>query len=140
MCTRFSIGNLVLKPGTLVDCWLDGRPQRFVWAGFATTEKMHYWTKQRGGILLDVPAERFAERSQRDARLIWGDVPAQHVIRGLLDPNEGRPLLKIVTRASHADELEQYEHPRMPVIEAPLYSATLIEPTPEPPSPQGELF
>jgi hypothetical protein len=54
--------------------------------------------------------------------------------------------LKIVTRASTEEELKRFEHPRMPVIEAPLYSAEPV-PLPEPPAsaaepddPQGRLL
>jgi hypothetical protein len=55
--------------------------------------------------------------------LTWDDVPAGQVVRGVIDPNEGKPLLKVVTRASTPEELAKYEHDRMPLIEPPLYSA-----------------
>ena len=87
--------------------------------------------------MVDVPAERFAERSDRDGQLRWDDVLRGYVVRGLIDPNDGKPLLKIVTRASTAEELARFEHPRMPLIEPPLFSAELFE---EAEDSQRELF
>jgi hypothetical protein len=43
------------------------------------------------------------------------------VIRGLLDHQTGQPLIKIVTRESTAEELQRFQHPRMPVLEPPLF-------------------
>jgi len=138
MCARYELNKTRKQPGRICDVWNAERLEQMVWAGFATTEKLDYWTKRRGGKLVDVPAERFAERSQIDGRLIWAEVPDGQVIRGLIDPGEGKPVLKIVTRASSSEELVLFEHPRMPLLESPIYSAQL--PPPEPESPQGELF
>lgn len=99
--------------------------------------------EKKGGGLVDVPAHRFAERSDRDRRLRWDDVPVGLVVRGVIVPNDGKPLLKIVTRESSPEEFAQFEHPRMPLIEAPLFSAEILPDTPEdapPENPQGELF
>lgn len=127
MCARFELNQTRLAPGKPVSVWLAENVQgEFVWAGFATVEKLAFWTKRRGGKLVDVPAQRFAERSNRDGRLIWDDVPPDEVIRGLVDPNDGKPVLKIVTRESTTEELQRFEHPRMPMIEKPLFSATPI--------------
>ena len=49
------------------------------------------------------------------------------MVRGIVDPNEGKPLLKIVTRASTEAELLRFEHPRMPLIETPIFSAAIPE-------------
>jgi hypothetical protein len=104
---------------------------------------------------VDIPAKRFAERSDKDGHLTWDDVPAGQVVRGVIDPNEGKPLLKVVTSASTPEELAKYEHERVPLIEPPLYSAEdtglpFEQPKPRAPkakpvqeapgSAQGELF
>ena len=72
-------------------------------------------------MMLDIPAERFAERSDMTGRLVWESLPGNLVIRGLLDIRGGNPLLKIVTRASSAEEWERFQHPRMPLVEEPLF-------------------
>ena len=47
-------------------------------------------------------------------------------MRGIVDSNSGKPLLKVVTRAATAAEFARFEHPRMPLIEAPRVSAEEI--------------
>jgi hypothetical protein len=112
---------------------------RLIWAGFARRESLGWW-KKNGAELVDIPAHRFAERSDRDRQLRWDELPPGHVVRGLLDPHGGHPLLKVVTRASTPEELARYEHDRMPLLELPLISAEIIStPAPDPPA-QGELF
>lgn len=126
----------VLRPGKPVRVWRSTGQAELVWAGFARKESLGWW-KKRAGEMVDVPAERFAERSDRDGQLRWDDVLRGYVVRGLIDPNDGKPLLKIVTRASTAEELARFEHPRMPLIEPPLFSAELFE---EAEDSQRELF
>jgi hypothetical protein len=144
MCAALGTKNRIIRPGRPVRVWRVGRKQgEFVWAGFARKETIGWWRK-KGGEYVDVPAERFAERSDRDRQLRWDDIPPGAVVRGLVDPNDGQPLLKVVTRASTPEELARFEHPRMPLIEAPLFSAELLQE--EDPgaaareSAQGELF
>jgi hypothetical protein len=139
MCAAIEIHGKTLRPGKLVAAWRNDGPGFFPWAGFARRERLGWW-KQQGGELVDVPAHRFAERSDRDRKLRWDEVPAGAVVRGLLEPNGGKPLLKIVTRAATPEEFARYEHDRMPLIEPPLISAEPIEtPEAEPPA-QRELF
>ena len=112
-----------------------------VWAGFARREVLPWW-KKKGGELVDIPADRFAERSDLDRQLRWDDVPAGQVIRGIIDPHDGKPLLRVVTRASTAEEQIRFQHPRMPVLEVPLFNGApvplAIDPGRDPV--QGELF
>jgi hypothetical protein len=93
---------------------------------------------------VDVPAHRFAERSNVTGKLVWEPVPIGSIVRGLFGTEGASPLIKVVTRAANAAELVRFEHPRMPLIEIPLYSADPIIPsdeTPESERPiQGELF
>ena len=91
-----------------------------VWAGFARQEIIGWW-RNRGSVMLDIPAERFAERSDMTGRFVWESLPGNLVIRGLLDIRGGNSLLKIVTRAAYAEELERFQHPRMPLLEEPLF-------------------
>ena len=139
MCAALELNQTRIRPGQLVPVWGPRGSMRLVWAGFARSESLAWW-KRKGGELVDIPAHRFAERSDRDRQLRWDDLPPGYVIRGLLDPHDGHPLLKVVTRASSPAELARYEHDRMPVLEIPLISAEII-PVPGPePSAQAELF
>jgi len=138
MCAAFELNSRVIRPGKRVGVWRDGQAEQLVWAGFARHEVLGWWEKQ-GGELVDVPADRFAERSNRDRQLRWDDLPPGFVVRGLVAAPNGTPLLKVVTRASTEEELSRFEHPRMPVIEAPLFNAAAIE-VATPADAQAELF
>jgi hypothetical protein len=94
------------------------------------------WWIQRGGILLDIPAAEFAERSDRTGELVWDMVPEGLVIRAILDRQTAHELVKIVTREATPAELEKFEHNRMPVLEKPLHSAAEVV-LPKPPPPAG---
>jgi len=54
----------------------------------------------------------------------------------MLDRQSGEPVIKIVTRASTPEEIQDFQHPRMPVLEAPLYPYVEILDKPDVP----ELF
>ena len=139
MCAQYESRKKIRRPGKLVGVWqAENETAQLVWAGFAKKENLAWW-KRCGGVLVDIPADRFAERSDRDRRLIWDDMPGGHVIRGIIDPHACQPILKLVTRASTVDELAHFEHPRMPLIEPPLFSLDPVD-VEEPESAQGELF
>jgi hypothetical protein len=138
MCAALALNTNVIRPGKWIGFWRKRGKDQLVWAGFARSESLDWW-KRRGGELVDVPAHRFAERSDRTRNLTWDDILPGHVVRGLVDPNEGKPLLKIVTRASSEEELNRFGHPRMPVIEPRLFSAELFQVTSPAPA-QVELF
>ena len=126
MCAALGVKTAVIRPGRPLRAWRrKGEQGSFVWAGFARRELGDWWRKQ-GWEPVDVPAERFAERSDRTRQLAWDEVPAGMIVRGVVEANADKPLLKIVTRASTADELARFEHPRMPLIEPPLFSAELL--------------
>ena len=139
MCAALELNEAKLRPGRLVGVWRATGAAHLPWAGFARQESLGWWRK-KGGELVDVPAHRFAERSDRDRQLRWDFVPAGEVVRGIIDPHDGQPLLKVVTRASTPDEAARYEHDRMPLLEPPLHSAAPIAPPPKAPSSQAELF
>ncbi len=139
MCAVLELNQTHIRPGQFLAIWGRAGALRLVWAGFARKESLGWW-KRQGGELVDVPAHRFAERSDRDRQLRWDDLPAGHVVRGVIDPHGGKPLLKIVTRASTPEELVRYEHPRMPLLELPLISAEIIPPLPTEAPAQAELF
>jgi hypothetical protein len=138
MCAALGKQTKILRPGKLIGLWRQGRAEQLTWAGFVRSESLKWW-KRQGGELVDVPADRFAERSDRDRQLRWDDIPPGLVVRGLVDPHEGQPLLKIVTRRSTPEEFSRFEHDRMPLLEAPIFSAAPID-VPETESAQGELF
>ena len=133
MCAVFKIRHSVFRPGEVVpaigECGIVSHP----WAGFARAEILDWW-QRKGGTLLDIPATEFAERSDHTRLLIWGEVPAGLILRALLEKKSGKPLIRIVTRASSKDEIRHYQHPRMPLLEKPLYEPVEIplhEPQPE---------
>ena len=139
MCAAFELKNRILRPGKLVRVWRSQQPAVLVWAGFARRESLGWWEKN-GGELVDIPAERFAERSERDRQLRWDAVPAGMVIRGVVDPHDGKPLLKVVTRASTAEEFARFQHDRMPFLEAPLFSAESLGVEDGPEAAQAEFW
>jgi hypothetical protein len=136
MCAVLGIKTRILRPGRLVPFWRATGQAELIWAGFARKESLGWW-KKRNAELVDIPADRFAERSDKDRQLRWDDMPEGCVVRGLIEPNEGRPMLKVVTRASSEEEILRFQHGRMPLTEPPLFNAQVIEPTPEA---QAELF
>ena len=126
MCAALEFNSRVIRPGKLAGAWRGEKFEQIVWAGFARRETLGWW-KRQGAELVDVPAHRFAERSERDRKLRWDDVPRGLVVRGVVLAETKTPLLKIVTRASTAEELARFGHPRMPLIEEPFFSAGFEE-------------
>jgi hypothetical protein len=90
------------------------------WAGFARAESLPWWL-QNGAAAAEVPAQRFAERSNRTRSLIWEAVPGGTIVRAILVASEGKQLLKVVTRPATAQELQRFGHNRMPVLQLPLF-------------------
>ena len=129
MCAAFESLGKQLRPGKPIGVWRANGLQWILWGGFARAERMHWW-KEKGFLPVDVPASRFAERSRRDGRLHWADVPAGLVIRGLWDTNHAIPQVLIVTRSATVMEQFSFGHDRMPLLENPLYSSNPISPDP----------
>ncbi len=121
MCAAFEFKGRISKPGREVIGSGPNGPLRHAWAGFARHEILSWW-ERKGSLLIDVPATRFAERSEITRKLIWENVTPGLVIRGLLDLQTPNPLIKVVTRASSPEELNRFQHPRMPVLESPLFA------------------
>ena len=134
MCAAYEYKGVGFRPGREVSAAGPQGLCRAPWAGFARSEILDWW-RSKGGLLLDIPATRFAERSERSGKLIWDDVPEGLVIRGLLDHQTRLPLIKVVTRSSTPAEMEQFQHPRMPLLEGPLFPGVEI-----PAGPQDDLF
>ena len=135
MCAAILTKGKVIRPGKPLGVHTSSGKVVAPWGGFARNEIRSWW-ERRGLIPVDVPAEQFAERSDRDGKLRWGAVPHGLVLRGMYEERNGIYTVRMVTRASLPAELEQFEHARMPVLEEPLVSA---EPIPlagdiEPPS------
>ena len=83
---------------------------------------------------MELPIDRFAERSDLSRKLVWDDVKDGLFLRGLIhklsseDPANppGKPILslvKIITRAATDEEIQHFQHPRMPLIGAPLFGS-----------------
>jgi hypothetical protein len=121
MCAVFKTHHSISKPSQTIAAISSNGCCEHVWAGFARAEILGWWIDRKGGRLLDVPATEFAERSDATGKLVWESIPSGLVIRGLLD-NEGRKsFIRIVTRESTPAELERFQHPRMPLLEKPLF-------------------
>ncbi len=120
MCATFEFRKKLFKPSREVIAHSRERIVRHVWAGFARNESLGWWIQQ-GGVLLDIPADRFAERSDLTRELHWDDIPKELTLRGVLDQSAAVPLIKVVTRASSEEELHRFQHPRMPLLEVPLF-------------------
>jgi hypothetical protein len=120
MCAKFKKKGKLFKPGKKIFASGKRGPVKKVWAGFARSEILDWW-KGRGGLLLDIPATHFAERSDLTGKLHWGDIHEGLVIRGLLEMRSEESLIRVVTRAALPDEIVLFGHPRMPLLEAPLF-------------------
>ncbi|MEI6493686.1 MAG: hypothetical protein WCO94_14145 [Verrucomicrobiota bacterium] len=99
MCATFQFRGKTYKPGSEVTGSGERGIVRNAWAGFARSEILSWW-QRRGAVLIDIPADRFAERSEVTGKLIWDSVEEGLVIRGLVDIQTKQPLIKVVTRAS----------------------------------------
>jgi hypothetical protein len=123
MCAVFKFQNKIFKPGGKITARSQQGDVNHVWAGFARHEILDWWLK-RGGIILDIHADSFAEISDQTRRLIWDIVPENHVIRGVLDLQSSDHRIKIVTRSATNEETKHFHHPRMPLLALPLFGAT----------------
>jgi len=141
VCALFKVQGQTFRPGREVPAVGPEGPIHRIWAGFARSEILNWWI-QRGGILLDIPAGEFAERSEHTGELVWDTVPEGLVVRAILDRQTAHELVKIVTREATPRELEKFQHNRIPVLEKPLYSpAEVVLPKPTLPAkpPAGGL-
>jgi hypothetical protein len=142
MCAIYEFKSKVAKPGQPIPARSSTGFLTAPWAGFARNEILAWWQRNHGGIEVDLFATRFAERSQVTHKLIWEEMPEGSVIRGLLIPHPAQPIIKVVTRAATEEELARFEHPRMPLIAAPLFGPIPVEiptigdqPNPQPTQP-----
>ncbi|MEI6713506.1 MAG: hypothetical protein WCO60_07130 [Verrucomicrobiota bacterium] len=126
MCAAILIKGKVLRPSKPVGVHSPKGELRAPWAGFARNEIRSWWEK-RGLTPVDVPAEQFAERSDKDGKLRWAPVPSGLVLRGMCEERNGLFVVRMVTRAALPPELNEFEHERMPVLEEPLFSAAFID-------------
>lgn len=121
MCATFETSGVRRKPGSVVTAWrAEARTITLPWAGFARQEILEWWLR-RGYELVDVPADRFAVRSDVSEELVWSEVPAGCVLRAIVDRESGE--LRLVTRAAKPEELLHFQHERMPTVERALFSS-----------------
>lgn len=125
MCSAIQIKGKVMRPGKPLGTHTGKGAGKAIWTGFARNEIRSWW-ERRGLTPVDVPAEQFAERSDKDGKLRWAAVPHGLVLRGLCEERNGIFSVRMVTRAALTAEREEFEHERMPVLEVPLFSAELI--------------
>jgi hypothetical protein len=137
MCASFEANGKQWRPGRVIGVWNGGKAERAVWSGFARGEILSWWM-DKGCTPVDVPAVRFAERSRKEGRLIWGEMPPGMVIRGLWDASGEAPQILIVTRQATSGEEDVFGHERMPMLAAPIYSAELLPVPPEVVEPQKD--
>ncbi len=128
MCARLELNDTCYQSGQSVAVWLEeGHAAWLTWAGSVRRESLDRWLAM-GAQLVDIPAQKFAERSNRTHGLLWESIPLGMVVRGIVDSMSGKPILKVVTRAATPEEAARFQHPRMPVIEPPRVSAECILP------------
>ena len=140
MCAALELNSRIIRPGKWIGVWRNSGRERVLWAGFARHEILPWW-QRKGGEMVDIPADRFAERSDQTRALIWEQIPDGEVVRGLIDTTRGQALLKVVTRPSTDEELRHFQHPRMPLVEPPIFRADRFEVADESPAQiQQELF
>jgi hypothetical protein len=121
MCAIFETGGVRRKPGSVITAWRA--PLRTIslpWTGFARHEILEWWMR-RGYEPVDVPAERFAVRSNISEELVWSDLPGNRVLRAIAHRKSGE--LRMATCAATAEELLHFQHERMPVVDEALFSA-----------------
>ena len=157
MCSAFQFKKRTFKPGSEVIGRSERGIERHVWAGFARNESLEWWLRN-GGRLLEIPVDRFAERSDLSRKLVWDDVTEGLFLRAVIqeqsseDPlhpqaKTARPFVKIITRAATKEETEQFQHSRMPLIGTPLFGCAtdtriyqILSDFSEHESSQSELF
>jgi hypothetical protein len=122
MCAVFKLKGVEFKPGREVSAIGPSGSVKAIWAGFARSEILDWWIS-KGGVLLDIPCDEFAERSEVDGSLNWKNAPPGQVLRALLDRQTNHALVKIVTREATREEFEFFQHSRVPVFENPLHEA-----------------
>ena len=115
MCATFQIRGKTYKPGRVITGSGKSGVVRYAWAGVARNEILAWWQKE-GANLIDIPAERFAERSEVTVKLVWDELDEGLVIRGLVDVQNTQQLIKIATWASSPEELDRFQHPRMLLV------------------------
>ena len=133
MCAVFQFKKRTFKPGCDVIGRSERAIERHVWAGFARNESLEWWLRN-GGRLMELPVDRFAERSDLSRKLVWDDVTEGLFLRGVIHEQVSedsshplekpvRPLVKIITRAATNEEMQRFQHSRMPLIGAPLFGS-----------------
>jgi len=129
MCAVFSNGTSQFQPGDVITVNGPEGVLRRPWVSWARSEKMKYWTRDRGGVPVDIPATAFAERSRTSWQLVWQELAGNQIIRGLLAAprNHQEYLLKpepecyIVTRPASEAELNHFGHDRLPFLDSPAF-------------------
>jgi len=154
MCARFrSVVGKEWKPGQPLPLELvDGTPAEGVWAGFATREKLAWWTRQPGNELAQGEAvAEIAERADDSGEMIWGAVPEGSRLLFVVEPSpvgKNYRLAKMVTTAATAEQSAYFRHGRYPVLGKLRRDSSIEEIAPLAPPPpllrkvaeQGELF
>lgn len=118
MCNAFTTKKgETIRPGCLVFGHMPEGAVCLPWVGRARSERLAWW-QQQGGVLVDIEAVRYAVRANDTEDEIWNDIPADRVIRGIVDPRkgDGRELLRVVTRPATDAELTKFRHDRVPLL------------------------
>ena len=131
MCAVFQFKKRTFKPGCDVIGRSERAIERHVWAGFARNESLEWWLRN-GGRLMELPVDRFAERSDLSRKLVWDNVTEGLFLRGVIHEQVSEdsshplqkpvfPLVKIITRAATNVEMQRFQHSRVPLIGEPLF-------------------
>ena len=122
MCAAIEFSTRVIRLGRRIAFRHAAGEAELPWMGFAREEVLGWW-RLRGAELVDLPADRFAQRSEFDRQIRWTDLPAGQVIRALLDLTPEEPVIRVLTRPSTPEEHNRLQVTRMPVTDAGSFHA-----------------
>jgi len=119
MCAAIEFSTRVVRLGRRIAFRHAAGEAELPWMGFAREEVLGWW-RLRGAELVDLPADRFAQRSEFDRQIRWTDLTVGQVIRALLDLTPEEPVIRVLTRPSTPEEHKRLQVTRMPVTDAAI--------------------
>lgn len=118
MCSRLQFKEHVVSIGQKIPVnsaiRLNGTG---TWKGFirsdADEKTKGFWKHNGFNAKLDVPADRFAERSRKTRDNVFEDVPQGNVVYAIGNRQTGH--VNVLTRKATKEEAEKFGHDRIPV-------------------------
>ncbi len=145
MCNRFVQKGREVRPGQRAVVLMRGPGGEYevpfdeaIFGGPARSESRNYWIKREGAEHVLVPEiVSFGEKDKATGRQNWETLRAPAAMEGLLlpkPPGKDYRLLKVLTQAATAEQMERLGNDRVPVFPAaPDVSPSPASSTPAPP-------